>query len=168
MYPKVALDFFAHQTRYGDTSILPTPTFFYGMRVGDEVALNIAPGKTLMVSLQGLHDDEAAGAIKVLFELNGQSRTVMVAKAGASGALRTREVAQAGMATQVGAPMPGVVVTVAASEGQTVEAGAVLLSLEAMKMEMQITAERSGVIERILVKAGDRVQAKDLLVVWRA
>ena len=63
--------------------------------------------------------------------------------------------------------MPGAIVTVAVSAGQHVQAGATLLSLEAMKMETHMTAERDGVIERVLVKAGDRVQAKDLLAIWR-
>jgi pyruvate carboxylase len=166
MYPKVARDFHQHLQTHGDTSVLPTPTFFYGLRPGDEVALEIDPGKTLLVSLQSLHDDEAAGAAKVQFELNGQSRMVSVARAGAASQAQ-REVAEAGNPLHVGAPMPGAIVTVPVSEGQAVHAGATLLSLEAMKMETHITAEREGVIERVLVKTGDRVQAKDLLIVWR-
>ena len=63
--------------------------------------------------------------------------------------------------------MPGAIVTVPVAAGQHVQAGATLLSLEAMKMETHITAEREGVVERVLVKPGDRVQAKDLLLVWK-
>jgi pyruvate carboxylase len=168
MYPKVTRDFLQHQGRYGDTSVLPTPTFFYGLRMGDEVALEIDPGKTLLVSLQGIHDDEAAGAAKVQFELNGQPRTVVVPRAGAASAQLKREQAEPGNPLHVAAPMPGAIVTVAVTEGQTVHAGATLLALEAMKMETHIMAERDGTIERVLVKPGDRVQAKDLLIVWRA
>ncbi|MEJ8857932.1 pyruvate carboxylase [Variovorax robiniae] len=167
MYPKVARDFHQHLNTHSDTSVLPTPTFFYGLRLQDEVALEIDPGKTLLVSLQGIHDDEAAGAVKVQFELNGQSRTVQVAKAGATAALK-REVAQAGNPRHVGAPMPGAIVTVPVQAGQSIQAGATLVSLEAMKMETHIVAERDGVIERVLVKPGDRVQAKDLLLEWKA
>jgi len=167
MYPKVTRDFLQHQCTYGDTSVLPTPTFFYGLRMGDEVALEIDPGKTLLVSLQGIHDDEAAGAAKVQFELNGQSRTMIVLRAGTASAQLKREQAQQGNSLHVGAPMPGAIVSVAVAEGQSVQAGATLLALEAMKMETHIMAEREGVIERVLVKSGDRVQAKDLLVVWR-
>ena len=167
MYPKVARDFHQHLAAHGDTSVLPTPTFFYGMRPGDEVALEIDPGKTLLVSLQSIHDDEAAGAAKVQFELNGQSRMATVPRAGATGTQLAREVAEAGNPLHVGAPMPGAIVTVPIVAGQTVHAGATLLSLEAMKMETHITAEREGVVERVLVKPGDRVQAKDLLIVWK-
>ena len=167
MYPKVAGEFHRHLQTHGDTSVLPTPTFFYGLRLQDEVALEIDPGKTLLVSLQGIHDDEAAGAAKVQFELNGQSRTVITARAGASSAAIQREVAETGNPLHVGAPMPGAIVTVAVEAGQTVRAGATLLSLEAMKMETHIAAERDSVVERVLVKLGDRVQAKDLLVLLK-
>jgi len=90
-----------------------------------------------------------------------------VAKAGAAAAAQ-REVAESGNPLHVGAPMPGSIVTVPVAAGQPVKAGATLLSLEAMKMETHLTAERDGVIERVLVKPGDRVHAKDLLMVWKA
>ena len=101
------------------------------------------------------------------FELNGQSRMATVLRAG-SGAEIHREVAESGNPLHIGAPMPGAIVTVPVTVGQRVPAGATLLSLEAMKMETHIFAEREGVVERVLVKPGDRVHAKDLLIVWRA
>jgi pyruvate carboxylase len=164
MYPKVAGEFHQHLQRHGDVSVLPTPTFFYGLRPGDEVALEIDPGKTLLVSLQTIHEDE--GIAKVQFELNGQSRMTSVARAGAAAGAQ-RELAEPGNPLHVGAPMPGAIVTVAVTAGQHVQAGATLLSLEAMKMETHLTAERDGTVERVLVKPGDRVQAKDLLILWR-
>jgi pyruvate carboxylase len=165
MYPQVAAQFHRHQAQHGDVSVLPTATFFYGMRPGDELALEIEAGKTLQVGLQTVHEQD--GVARVQFEMNGQSRMTSVARAGAVSAGR-RESAQPGNPLQVGAPMPGSIVTVAVAAGQQVRAGTTLLSLEAMKMESQMSAERDGVIERVLVKVGDRVQAKDLLVVWRA
>lgn len=165
MYPKVAADFHQHLQQNGDVSVLPTPTFFYGMKPGDEVALEIDAGKTLLVSLQTVHEED--GVAKVQFEMNGQSRMTSVVKAGTASTVR-RETAESGNPLHVGAPMPGAIVTVAVTAGQHVQAGATLLSLEAMKMEMHMTAERDGVIEQVLVKPGDRVQAKDLLVIWRA
>ena len=165
MYPKVASDFHQHLQRYGDVSVLPTPTFFYGMKPGDEVALEIDAGKTLLVSLQTIQEDD--GIAKVQFEMNGQSRMTSVTRAGAN-TVAQREVAESANPLHVGAPMPGAIVTVPVVAGQKVQAGATLLSLEAMKMETHIVTERDGVIERVLVKSGDRVQAKDLLIVWRA
>jgi pyruvate carboxylase len=164
MYPKVAADFHQHRQKHGDVSVLPTPTFFYGMKPGDEVALEIDAGKTLLVSLQTIHEE--AGSAKVQFEMNGQSRMTSVARSGAA-AVAQREAADAGNPLHVGAPMPGAVVTVPVAAGQHVQAGATLLSLEAMKMETHLTADRDGVIDRVLVHPGDRVQAKDLLLVWR-
>lgn len=164
MYPSVAADFHRHLQQHGDVSVLPTPNFFYGMKPGDEVALEIDAGKTLLVSLQTIHEEE--GVAKVQFEMNGQSRMTCVARAGATAAAQ-RELAEPGNPLHVGAPMPGAIVTVPVVAGQAVQAGATLLSLEAMKMETHMTAEHDGVIERVLVKPGDRVQAKDLLVVWR-
>ncbi|ARU04270.1 pyruvate carboxylase [Comamonas serinivorans] len=165
MYPKVTSDFLKFGQTYSDVSVVPTPTFFYGMQVGDEVALSIESGKTLLVVLQSVQEDEASGTAKVQFELNGQSRMVTVPKAGMVGA-QAREVAQAGNPQQVGAPMPGSIVHVAVTEGQRVKAGATLLSLEAMKMETHVQAERDGLIARVLVKPGDRVSAKDLLITY--
>lgn len=160
MYPKVTREFHQHLLLHGDVSVVPTPTFFYGLRPGDEVALEIDPGKTLLVSLQGIHED------RVQFELNGQSRTAQVWRAGAASQAQ-REVAEVGNALHVGAPMPGTIVTVPVTAGQAVKAGATLLSLEAMKMETHIVCEREGVVDRVLIKPGDQVQAKDLLIVWR-
>lgn len=168
MYPKVTRDFQQHLQIHGDTSVLPTPTFFYGLRLQDEVALEIDPGKTLLVSLQGLNADEAAGAVKVQFELNGQPRSVLVAKAGSANSAFAREVAEAGNPRHVGAPMPGAIVTVPVEAGQFLQAGSTLVSLEAMKMETHILADRDGVVSRVLVKPGDRVQAKDLLLEWKS
>jgi pyruvate carboxylase len=167
MYPKVTRDYFAHRQAYGDTSMLPTPTFFHGLRQQEEVAIDIDPGKTLLVSLQGVHPDTDGSTFKVQFELNGQTRTTLVSKQGAAPSQPVRKVAEAGNADHVAAPMPGAIAAVAVKPGQHVQAGSTLLSLEAMKMETHVTAERDCEIESVLVQPGDRVQAKDLLIVLR-
>ncbi|WP_119156027.1 pyruvate carboxylase [Caldimonas tepidiphila] len=167
MYPKVTRDFLAHQRQYGDTSILPTPVFFYGPQPQQEMALEIDPGKTLLVALQTVAPDGDA-AHKVQFELNGQSRTVRVARPEAAGAAKGRPTADATNPWHVAAPMPGAIVSVAVQPGQRISAGATLLALEAMKMETHVTAERDAEVEAVLVAPGDRVQAKDLLIVLRA
>jgi len=170
MYPKVTSEYHRHLQTYGDVSVLPTPAFFYGMQPGDEVALDIDAGKTLLISLQTLHDSEQEpGVAKVQFEMNGQTRMTSVTRAlhAAPAAVSSRQQADPGNPLHLGAPMPGAVVTVAVSAGQTVSAGAPLLSLEAMKMETQLLAERGGTIDHILVQPGQRVQAKDLLLVWQ-
>ncbi|KWR89874.1 pyruvate carboxylase [Cupriavidus sp. IDO] len=167
MYPKQASDYHAHVRVYSDTSVLPTPAFLYGPQPQEEVAIDIAAGKTLLVSLQGTHPDAEEGVIKVQFELNGQSRTTLVEQRStthASVARSSRPVAEPGNPLHIAAPMPGSIVTVAVQPGQRVAAGTTLMALEAMKMETHIAAERDCEIAAVHVKQGDRVAAKDLLI----
>jgi pyruvate carboxylase len=167
MYPKDMRDYCAHVLENGDTSVLPTPVFFYGPQLQQELALEIDPGKTLLVALQSIAADGDA-AHKVQFELNGQSRTVRVAAANAAAEEGARPLAEPGNPWHVAAPMPGAIVNVAVVVGQRVNAGSTLLSLEAMKMETHVAADRDAEVEAVYVVSGDRVQAKDLLVVLRA
>ncbi|SOZ37627.1 Pyruvate carboxylase [Cupriavidus neocaledonicus] len=167
MYPKQAAEYHAHVRQYSDTSVVPTPAYLYGLQPQEEVAIDIEPGKTLLVSLQGTHPDADDGKIKVQFELNGQSRTTLVEQrstAQAAAARPGRPVAEPDNALHVAAPMPGSIVTVAVQPGQRVAAGTTLLALEAMKMETHIAADRDCEIAAVHVNAGDRVAAKDLLV----
>jgi|GEM_PF-1176250 len=145
----------------------PRPVFFYGPQLQQELAVEIDPGKTLLVALQSIADDGET-AHKVQFELNGQSRTVRVAAANAAAAEGARPLAEPGNPWHVAAPMPGAIVNVAVVVGQRVNAGSTLLSLEAMKMETHVAADRDAEVEAVYVVAGDRVQAKELLVVLRA
>ncbi len=166
MYPKVMREFCAHTRAHGDTSVLPTPVFFYGPQLQQEMALEIDPGKTLLVALQSITPDGEA-AQKVQFELNGQSRTVRVIRPDAGEAARGRPVADPANPWHVAAPMPGGIVSVAVTVGQHVNAGSTLLSLEAMKMETHVAADRDAEVEAVHVAPGDRVQAKDLLILLR-
>jgi len=163
MYPKVFRDYAEHRRQYGDVSLLPTQTFFYGMREREEIAIDIDPGKTLIVSMQGTAPAEDEGVVRVFFELNGQPRTMRVEKAGAARAPRRLQ-AESGNAAHVPAPMPGMIVTVAVKPGQPVRAGDPLVSIEAMKMETQIRAERDGAVRAVYVRPGDTVAAHDLLL----
>ena len=167
MYPKLMRDYCEYTKRNGDTSMLPTPVFFYGAQPQQELAVEIDPGKTLLVSLQSISPDGDV-AQKVQFELNGQSRTVRVLRPDAGDAAKGRPVADPANPMHVAAPMPGGIVSVAVKVGQRVSAGNTLLALEAMKMETHVAAERDAEIEAVLVAPGDRVQAKDLLIVLKA
>ena len=167
MYPKVFSDFAHAQETYGPVSVLPTPTYFYGMEPEDEVFVDIEKGKTLVIRCLAVGDVDEKGMVTVFFELNGQPRRVKVPdRAHGAGASKMRRKAEAGNDAHVGAPMPGVVSTLAVAAGQPVKAGDVLLSIEAMKMETALHAERDGTITEVLVRAGDQIDAKDLLVVY--
>ena len=140
--------------------------FFYGPQLQQEMALEIDPGKTLLVVLQSITPDGDA-AQKVQFELNGQTRTVRVLRAGAGQADGGRPRADPANPWHVAAPMPGAIVSVAVVAGQRVSAGSTLLSLEAMKMETHVAADRDAKVEAVHAAPGDRVQAKDLLIILR-
>jgi len=163
MYPKVYRDFAEHHRMYGDVSIVPTPVFFQGMRDQEEIAVDIDRGKTLLIRLQGRTESEEEGEVKLFFELNGQPRIVRVARAGAQ-RRETRPQAEDGNTRHIGAPMPGMVVTVPVRPGQKVARGDPLVSIEAMKMEMVIRAEQDATIAATHVKPGAVVAARDLLI----
>ncbi len=166
MYPKVFTDYAAAQENYGPTSVLPTPVYFYGLKPEEEVFVDLERGKTLVIVNQAISETDEKGMVTVFFELNGQPRRVKVPNRakGASGGVKRK--AELGNDRHVGAPMPGVVSTVAVAQGQNVKAGDVLLSIEAMKMETALRAERDGSIAEVLVRPGEQIDAKDLLVVY--
>ncbi|MFK7868921.1 MAG: pyruvate carboxylase [Roseobacter sp.] len=164
MYPKVFLDYMGRHRIYGPVRALPTKTFFYGMEPGEEISTEIDPGKTLEIRLQAVGETTADGEVRVFFELNGQPRVIRVPNRLVKGTTTQRPKAETGNADHIGAPMPGVVATVAAKAGAKVKSGDLLLTIEAMKMETGLHAERDATIKEVYVRPGDQIDAKDLLV----
>ncbi|TBN45228.1 pyruvate carboxylase, partial [Paracoccus sediminis] len=164
MYPKVFADYRTRHETYGPVRTLPTRNFFYGMEPGDEISVEIDPGKTLEIRLLTLGETDETGQVKVFFELNGQPRQVRVPNRKATGAKAARPKADPANAGHVGAPMPGVVASVAAAAGARIRQGDLLLTIEAMKMETALHADRDGTVKAIHVKPGEQIDAKDLLV----
>ncbi len=164
MYPKVFLDYMGRHRTYGPVRTLPTPTFFYGMEPGEEISAEIDPGKTLEIRMQAASETTEDGEVKVFFELNGQPRVIRVPNRLVKSTTAQRPKAEAGNDNHIGAPMPGVVASVGAVVGQQVHEGDLLLTIEAMKMETGIHAERDAVVKAVHVQAGGQIDAKDLLV----
>jgi pyruvate carboxylase len=164
MYPKVFIEFAATVRRYGPVSTLPTPVFFYGMQLGDEIAIEIEPGKTLVLLLLTISETDDEGQVKVFFELNGQPRVIKVQNRAAAVKVVARRKAEDGNDSHIAAPMPGAVSTIAVRVGQEVKAGDVVATLEAMKMETALHAPRDGKIAEILVGPGQQIDARDLLM----
>jgi pyruvate carboxylase len=164
LYPRVFPEFAAHQARYSDTSVLPTPVFFYGMGPGEEAAVDIERGKTLIVKFLAVGEPHEGGTRTVFFELNGQPREAVVLDRSLGDKVAARRRAEPGNPLHVGAPMPGVVVQVAVAPEEAVAAGQKLLALEAMKMETTLYAERAGTVAEVLVEPGTQVEAGDLLL----
>ncbi|SDD70535.1 pyruvate carboxylase [Paracoccus isoporae] len=164
MYPKVFLDYMGRHRTYGPVRTLPTKNFFFGMQPGEQISCEIDPGKTLEIRLQAIGETDEKGEVKVFFELNGQPRNIRVPNRAEGATATARPKADAGNTAHIGAPMPGVVATVAAQGGQGVKAGDLLLTIEAMKMETAIHADREGVVKTVHVAPGQQIDAKDLLI----
>jgi pyruvate carboxylase len=164
MYPKVFTEFAATIRRYGPVSVLPTPVFFYGMQPGSEIAVEIEPGKTLIIVLMTIGETDEEGQAKVFFELNGQPRIIWVRNRSAAVKVVARRKAEEGNPSHIAAPMPGSVSTIAVKLGQEVKAGDVIATLEAMKMETVLHAPRDGRVAEILVSPGHHIDARDLLM----
>jgi pyruvate carboxylase len=168
LYPRVFPELAAHQAKYSDTSVLPTPVFFYGMEPGEEASIDIERGKTLILKFVAVGEAHEDGSRTVFFELNGQPREVVVMDRSLGGKVAAHPKAEPNNPLHVGAPMPGLVVRVAVKEEESVSTGQKLFTLEAMKMETTIYAERSGTITEILVQPGHQVDAGDLLLRYEA
>jgi pyruvate carboxylase len=166
MYPKVYADYMADRTHYGNVSVLPTRAFFYGLEPGEEITVDLEKGKHLIihyVTASEAHDD---GTRTVFFELNGQPRSVKVPDRSKVAKRPPRRKAVADHPNEVGAPMPGTLATVNVHAGQKVARGDVLATIEAMKMETSVRAERDGTVAEVVARPGQPVDAKDLLVVF--
>jgi pyruvate carboxylase len=164
MYPKVFLDYMGRHRQYGPVRALPTRTFFYGMEPGEEITAEIDPGKILEIRLQAIGETDENGEVKVFFELNGQPRVIRVPNRLVKSSTAQRPKAELGNPNHIGAPMPGVVASVGAIVGQPVHEGDLLLTIEAMKMETGIHAERDAIVKAVHVQPGGQIDAKDLLV----
>ncbi len=167
MYPKVFLDYMGRHRTYGPVRVLPTHAFFYGMTPGDQLSAEIDPGKTLEIRLLAIGETHEDGDVRVFFELNGQPRTVRVPNRSVAASAVRRPMAEDGNANHVAAPMPGVVANVAVNAGQEVKEGDLLLTIEAMKMETGIHADRDAVILQVHAGAGSQVDAKELLIEFK-
>jgi pyruvate carboxylase len=164
MYPKVFIDYAEHLKTFGDVSVLPTPVFFHGMIPDQEISIHVDKGRILIIRFVTKSEADESGEATVFFELNGQPRSVRVQDRSRTPTKQARPKASENNPLEVGAPMPGTVVSVAVGKGQKVAKGDALLSIEAMKMETAVRAEADGVIKQIHVHSGDAVDAKDLLV----
>jgi len=164
LYPKVFLDYVKTIEQFGDVSNLDTPTFLHGMRLGEEIEVEIETGKTLIVKLVSLGQPLADGTRVVYFELNGQSREVIIKDENIKSSVVAKVKADPKNKNQIGATMPGTVIKVVVEKGDQVKQGDHLIITEAMKMETTVQAPFSGTIQDIYVKDGEAISTGDLLI----
>ncbi|MDX2153544.1 MAG: pyruvate carboxylase [Bryobacteraceae bacterium] len=165
MYPEVFLKFEKARSTYGNLEVLPTPQFFYGMKSGEEVTVDLEPGKRLVVKFLTVSEPHPEGYRTVFFELNGQPREVNVRDNSLKAETPQLEKADPAKPGHVGAPIPGAVSSIAVDLNSTVKKGDRLLVMEAMKMQTTVYAPIDGKLTRLLVHPGQTVDAKDLLMV---
>jgi pyruvate carboxylase len=164
LYPEVFTKFDKFRQMYSDVSVLPTLAFFFGLKSGEEITIEIEAGKTLIVKYLTASEPHPDGTRTLYFELNGQPREVNVRDKALRVVERAHPKADASDTGQVGAPTAGVISGIAVQANQSVERGAKLMTLEAMKMQSNIYAPIAGRVVKLLVAPGQSVEAKDLLV----
>ncbi len=164
LYPKVFEEYLETYQQFGDVSVIETPEFLYGMRLGEEIEVEIQQGKTLIVKLENIGEPRSDGTRIIYFELNGQPREVVIQDMTAEIDGGGRPKAEKGNSAHIAATMPGTVLQVATSPGNKVRRGEHLLITEAMKMETTIQAPYDGVVKAVHVEAGDTIAPGDLLV----
>ncbi|SUA28444.1 pyruvate carboxylase [Mycolicibacterium senegalense] len=164
LFPGPTKEFEAHREEYGDTSGLSANQFFYGLRYGEEHRVELERGVQLLIGLEAISDADERGMRTVMCILNGQLRPITVRDRSIASEVPTAEKADRTNPDHIAAPFAGVV-TVGVAAGDTVEAGATIATIEAMKMEAAITAPKAGTVQRVAVSATAQVEGGDLLVV---
>jgi pyruvate carboxylase len=167
MYPEVFAEFARFEREYSDVSVLPTPAFFYGLRPGEEITVNIEAGKTLFIKLVNIGLPDKDGKRIVSYELNGVPRESTILDRSLQTKVKARPKADPGQPSEVGAPIPGVITGLHATVGGKVVKGDKLITIEAMKMQTTIYAPEDGIVAEVLVKVGDSIEGQDLLMKLR-
>ncbi len=167
MYPDVFAEFSKFKRDFGDVSFLPTPAFFYGLKPGEEITVEIEEGKTLFIKLINIGSPDKDGRRIISFELNGMPREATATDKSVPVKTKARAKANPSNPLEVGAPIPGMITAVGPGNGARVSKGDKLLTLEAMKMQTTLYAPADGVIEELLAGVGDAVDGGDLLVRFR-
>jgi pyruvate carboxylase len=164
LFPGPTKEFAESRQKYGDVSVLPTAHYLYGLTTGEEHQVELEEGKRLIFGLQAISGADERGIRTVMCTINGQLRPVNVRDRSVSADAPTVEKADTSKPGHVAAPFDGVV-TIVVSDGDTVEAGSTVATIEAMKMEASITAPVGGTVERLSFTGTQQVEGGDLVLV---
>ncbi|WP_341776282.1 pyruvate carboxylase [Staphylococcus hyicus] len=164
LYPKVYEQYIQTYEKFGDVSILDTPTFFFGMRDNETVEIEIDKGKILIITLKTITQPDENGMCTVFFDMNGQARRVRIKDENVQSSKRAKPKADKTNPSHIGAQMPGTVLQVDVKEGDEIEANQSLIITEAMKMETTVQAPFKGTVKKIHVEPNDGIETGDLLI----
>lgn len=162
LYPKVFADYYSHILQFGNTSILPTPCFFYGLAQNDEIKVTIAKGKNILIEYLNTNEPGPDGSRLVIFRTNGAIRSVLVKDKNVKSEIPIHK--KANGQGQIGSPLQGSLSKVVVKEGKEVKKNDPLFIIEAMKMESTITAPYDGTITKIHLRDKTLVQQEDLVL----
>ncbi|HET7389027.1 MAG TPA: pyruvate carboxylase [Nocardioidaceae bacterium] len=167
LFPGPSEQFAESRERYGDLSVVPTAEYLYGLRAGEEHLVDLEEGKRLILGLQAVGEPDERGFRTLMCTINGQLRPITVRDRSVSAASAQQEKADPAQKGHVAAPFDGVV-TLAVTEGERIEAGAPVATIEAMKMEASITAPVAGIVKRVAFASTQQVEGGDLVLVLSA
>ncbi|WP_298457590.1 pyruvate carboxylase [uncultured Cellulomonas sp.] len=164
LFPGPTKEYESARAAYGDVSVLTTSSYLYGMQAGDELEIALERGVRLLVGLEAVGEPDERGMRSVMFTLNGQLRPLQVRDRTVDVDVATSEKADPGVPGHIAAPFAGAVTPVV-QEGQSVQAGQTVATVEAMKMEAAITTPVAGKVTRLAIGAVQQLEGGDLVLV---
>ncbi|KRF97599.1 uncharacterized protein Dwil_GK20962, isoform B [Drosophila willistoni] len=166
LYPQVTNDYLHFREKFGPVDKLDTRIFLTGPKVGEEFEVSLEKGKTLSLKAMAMAADlKPNGDREVFFEMNGQLRTVHILDKEAVKEIHVHPKANKSVKSEVGAPMPGTVIDIRVDVGDKVEKGQPLVVLSAMKMEMVVQAPQAGVVKKLEISNGMKLEGDDLIMI---
>jgi pyruvate carboxylase len=163
LYPKVYKDFHEFNEINGDVWVIPTQTFFYGMKQNEEIMVEISPGKNMIVKYLNITAHDEDGNCQVYFKLNGQNRHVQIKNEKLN--IETKSLRKVTNDSEIGAPLQGKLTKILVKQGDKVEKNTPLFLIEAMKMESTVVAPKKGIIKEIVLRDNQMVHQDDVVVV---
>lgn len=161
-YPKVFEEYHRNQQKWGDVSVLPSTTFFYGLKPNQEILINLDRGKTLLVKFLYKTEPDENGMRAVYFKLNGQTRAIEIKDNGVKTLADVKPKAAGNK--QIGVPLPGLVSKIWVKQGDKIKTNQPLFTIEAMKMENTVVAQDDGVIGELNLHEGTIAELNDLII----
>ncbi|CAN5202921.1 pyruvate carboxylase [soil metagenome] len=161
-YPKVFDEYHQHRLKFGEVWYIPTEAFFYGLKPNQEMLIDLAKGKSILIKMMYIGETDEDGYKSVFFKLNGQTRAIQVKDTHFTGTkIQNKKVSGE---NEIGAPLRGKLSRIMVNADEKIEKNAPLFTIEAMKMESTIVAPRSGMIKALILKEGVLVDQDDVVV----